>query len=150
MKKILAVFATLALAVAAHAAPALSGAMAPAPSGNGYSETMTWTQAAACGTVVNGSTAACTGNVYSCSGTCTVASTSNGCTSTTSTWNKIASSQAAGGPYTDSSPLGGSVSYCVTNVATGGGWTAQESLPSNVFTQTFPLQGPTGLAGSHN
>lgn len=152
MRKILLSLLLLATSVALAVPPkaTLGGAMAPAPSGSGYIETLNWIKGASCGQVVGASTVTCQANVYSCQGTCTVSTTSTGCTSTTSTWNKIGSLVSESGTYTDSTPVGGSVSYCVTDVATGGGWNSTESGPSNVFTQTFPVQAPSGLAGTHN
>lgn len=113
--------------------PPLAGALVPAPPGIGYVEVLTWTQSPTCSIV--GVT--CTNNVYSCVGTCTSGST----------FTKIASS-VTGTTYTDSAPAGAVVSYYVTAVATGGGWNATESGPSNVFTQTFPVAPPSSLSGS--
>lgn len=81
--------------------------------------TLSWTASATPSTTVN---------VYRCSGV--------SCT----TFTKIATGQAAGGPYVDSTVTSGAYSYYVTAVGVGG-----ESAPSNTATYTLAPLPPTGL-----
>jgi len=109
---------------------------------NPYTVVLTWTNGSGCGVTVNGSTSTCYSNVYSCQGTCTVA---------TGTWAKIASTANSATTYTDTAPpAGGSDSYYVTDVATGAGWNGQESGPSNVSVVTFPVPAPTVTSATHS
>ncbi|MGC2139265.1 MAG: hypothetical protein WA627_16000, partial [Candidatus Sulfotelmatobacter sp.] len=62
----------------------------------------------------------------------------------------ISTSAPAGGPYADSTVPAGttSASYYVTDTANGGGWTGQESAPSNTVTVAIavaPVAAPTNL-----
>ena len=71
-------------------------------------------------------------------------------------WTPLTTASApapVAGPYTDSTvPTTATVaSYYVTNTATGGGWTNQESTASNIAVVTFqqaPPAAPTGLSAN--
>lgn len=126
------------------AAPVVRPALAAAglATVNPYVVTLAWVNGAGCGVVVNGSTAVCFSNVYSCQGTCGFAS---------STWTKIASTPNGAQTYVDNAAgAGGSDSYYVTDVATGAGWNGAESGASNVSVVTFPVPAPATLTTTHN
>jgi len=112
MKKYLLSLALLALPLVAHAA--VLGAAA-----TDTTAVLTWTASATAGSTVN---------VYRCAGA--------SCTS----FAKITTGVAAGGPYTDTSVTAGSYTYYVTAVVNGA-----ESVPSNTATVTISPLPPTGL-----
>jgi hypothetical protein len=107
-----------------HAAEGILAGQATA-----HTDVLTWTASPTPNTTVN---------VYRAAGSCASNPTS---------FTQIATGVAAGGPYTDASPLVGTQCYYVTATLN-----AVESAPSNKVSVTslVSLQPPTGLAGTSN